>query len=433
MLIQFTVGNYRSIREEQTLSMVAGNDDALPENLIPVVSLKWPLLRQVAIYGPNASGKSNLLRAIETLRVMIEESAGLQEGQSLSWLQPHRLDKLTEQQPVTFTLIFQLDGVRHQYDVEATTQRIVHEELTVWPQGRPQRWFSRTFDADSQQEKWIFGSNFKGDRHQRHLWQTSTRSNALFLSTAVLLNNDQLKVIFHWITEKLIVVLPGATVLNVRQWKNLGSSLERLKSTEGHERMMAVLRAADVGIERLFLKENSEESPKVLGLLDSLKAIANLMIDPESVFLDKVGTVHKRADGSEVQFDFMDESDGTRKLFEFAGVWLLALETGATLLVDEIDRSLHSLLARMLVKLFRNYNNPHNAQLVFTTHDTTLLDTDLLRRDQIWFVEKDKRGATQLFSLLEFSPRKNEAVERGYLVGRYGAVPFVREPRWQDA
>lgn len=401
MLIQFTVGNYRSIREEQTLSMVAGNDGALPENLIPVVSLKWPLLRQVAIYGPNAAGKSNVLRAIETLRVMVEESAGLQAGQPLSWLQPHCLDKVTEQQPVTFTLIFQLDGVRHQYDVEATTQRIVHEELTVWPQGRPQRWFSRTVDAESQQEKWSFGSHFKGDRHQRHLWQTSTRSNALFLSTAVQLNNDQLKSLFHWITEKLIVVLPGTT-LNIRQWKNLSISLDRLASIEGHEQMLSVLRAADVGIDRLFLKEN------------------------------KVGTVHKRADGSEVQFDFADESDGTRKLFEFAGVWLLALETGATLLVDEIDRSLHSLLARMLVKLFRSHNNPHNAQLVFTTHDTTLLDTDLLRRDQIWFVEKNKQGATQLFSLLEFSPRKNEAVERGYLVGRYGAIPFVSEPWWQN-
>ena len=401
MLIQFTVGNYRSIREEQTLSMVAGNDAALPENLIPVVSLKWPLLRQVAIYGPNAAGKSNLLRALETLRVMVEESAGLQEGQPLSWLQPHRLDKVTEQQPVTFTLIFQLDGVRHQYDVAATTQRIVYEELTVWPQGRPQRWFSRTFDADNQQETWSFGSHFKGDRHQRNLWQTSTRSNALFLSTAVLLNNAQLKSLFHWITEKLIVMLPSTT-LNTRQWKNLSTSLDRLQSVAGHEQMMSVLRSADVGLDRLFLKEN------------------------------KIGTVHKLADGSEVQFDFADESDGTRKLFEFAGVWLLALETGATLLVDEIDRSLHSLLARMLVKLFRSHNNPHNAQLIFTTHDTTLLDTDLLRRDQIWFVEKNKQGATQLYSLLEFSPRKNEAVERGYLVGRYGAIPFVSEPRWQN-
>lgn len=430
MLIQFTVGNYRSIREEQTLSMVAGNDAALPENLIPVVSLKWPLLRQIAIYGPNASGKSNVLRAIETLRVMVEESAGLQEGQPLSWLQPHRLDKVTEQQPVTFTLIFQLDGVRHQYDVEATTQRIVHEELTVWPQGRPQRWFSRTFDADSQQEKWSFGSNFKGDRHQRNLWQTSTRSNALFLSTAVQLNNDQLKSLFHWITEKLIVVSPG-TVLNTRQWKNLSISLDRLESTEGHERMMSVLRAADVGIDRLFLKEKPDKTEEA-GIWSALKHIASFMISPEYVLLDKVGTVHKRADGSEVQFDFADESDGTRKLFEFAGVWLLALETGATLLVDEIDRSLHSLLARMLVKLFCSHNNPHNAQLVFTTHDTTLLDTDLLRRDQLWFIEKDKRGATQLFSLLEFSPRKNEAVERGYLLGRYGAIPFVTEPRWQN-
>ena len=195
--------------------------------------------------------------------------------------------------------------------------------------------------------------------------------------------------------------------------------------------MMSVLRAADVGIDRLFLKEKPDKTEEA-GIWSALKHIASFMISPEYVLLDKVGTVHKRADGSEVQFDFADESDGTRKLFEFAGVWLLALETGATLLVDEIDRSLHSLLARMLVKLFCSHNNPNNAQLVFTTHDTTLLDTDLLRRDQLWFIEKDKRGATQLFSLLEFSPRKNEAVERGYLLGRYGAIPFVTEPRWQN-
>lgn len=430
MLIQFTVGNYRSIREEQTLSMVAGNDEALAENLIPVGSLKWPLLRQVAIYGPNASGKSNLLRAIETLRVMVEESAGLQEGKPLSWLQPHRLDKVTEQQPVTFSLIFQLDGVRHQYDVTATTKRIMHEELTVWPQGRPQRWFSRTFDAESQQEAWSFGSHFKGDRHQRNLWQTSTRSNALFLSTAVQLNNDQLKSLFHWITEKLIVVSPG-TVLNIRQCKNLSISLDRLESKEGYEQMMSVLRAAEVGIDRIFLKELPDKA-EGKGIWNVLTIIADFMIDPAGMFLGKVGTVHKRADGSEVHFDFADESDGTRKLFEFAGLWLLALETGATLLVDEIDRSLHPHLARMLVQLFRSKNNPNNAQLIFTTHDTTLLDTDLLRRDQIWFVEKDKRGATQLYSLLEFSPRKHEAVERGYLLGRYGAIPFVTEPRWQN-
>ena len=148
MLIQFTVGNYRSIREEQTLSMVAGNDEALAENLIPVGSLKWPLLRQVAIYGPNAAGKSNLLLGIESLRQMVQLSAILQEGQLFPWLIPHRLDRVTENSPTTFTLLFQVDEVRYQYEVAATSQRVWHEELTAWPQGRPQTWFNRSLDVD---------------------------------------------------------------------------------------------------------------------------------------------------------------------------------------------------------------------------------------------------------------------------------------------
>lgn len=418
MLIQFTVGNYRSIREEQTLSMVAGNDGALTGNLIPADRTKWPLLRQVAIYGPNAAGKSNLLLAVESLRQMVLVSAVLQEGQPLPWLVPHRLDVSTENKPTTFTLVFQVDGVRFQYEVAATPQRVLHEELTAWPQGRPQTWFSRSFDTESGEDVWKLGTHFKGDRHQRNLWETSTRGNGLFLSTAVQLNNGQLRPIFHWITQQLIVIVPGKTDFNP------ALSLDRLHSATGNGHLMAILKAADIGIERLRLKEMDGQP---LGVW-----LPPVLPDQSAPKWQKIMAVHKRTDGSEVEFDFGEESDGTRKLFEFAGGWLKALEMGATLFVDEIDRSLHPHLVKMLVKLFHSKNNPHNAQLVFTTHDTTLLDTDLLRRDQLWFVEKDKQGATQLYSLLEFSPRKHEAVERGYLLGRYGAIPFVTEPRWQN-
>lgn len=422
MLIQFTVGNYRSIREEQTLSMVAGNDEALAENLIPVGSLKWPLLRQVAIYGPNAAGKSNLLLGIESLRQMVQLSAILQEGQLFPWLIPHRLDRVTENSPTTFTLLFQVDEVRYQYEVAATSQRVWHEELTAWPQGRPQTWFNRSLDVETNTDVWKLGTHFKGDRHQRNLWTSSTRGNGLFLSTAVQLNNAQLRPIFHWITQQLIVIVPGKTDFHP------ALSIERINSVNGHQQIMAILNAADIGIERLSLKDVDNLAINSLFPVN----LPPMVQGQEMLKWRKVMAIHKRGDGSDVEFDFDEESDGTRTLFKFAGGWLKALETGATLLVDEIDRSLHPHLARMLVQLFRSKNNPNNAQLIFTTHDTTLLDTDLLRRDQIWFVEKDKRGATQLYSLLEFSPRKHEAVERGYLLGRYGAIPFVTEPRWQN-
>src|ERR1700726_4341577 len=128
---------------------------------------------------------------------------------------------------------------------------------------------------------------------------------------------------------------------------------------------------------------------------------------------------------SEVPFDLSDESDGTRKLFEFTGGWLRALTIGATLFVDELDRSLHPYITRFLVTLLSGNKNTKGAQLIFTTHDTTLLDANLLRRDQIWFVEKDAEQSTKLYPLLDYRPRKDEALERGYMKGRYGAVPMV--------
>lgn len=417
MLVQFTVENYRSIKNAQTLSMVAGHDKGLPENLIQGAGISGSLLRQAVIYGANAAGKSNSLLALESLRQMVQVSALLQEGQAFPWLVPYRLNRSTATQATTFTLVFLLEGIRYQYEVTATTQRVLHEALTTWPKGRPQLWFSRKVDIAGE-EVWKFSSHFKGDQRQLQLWQTSTRTNGLFLSTAVQLNNAQLKPIFHWITQQLIVIVPGKTDFNP------ALSFAQIESETGKQRILSFLSAADIGIDGVHLRELEEHPPFPMQLLP-------IPFQPNQLpKWQKVVSVHRQDDGAAVEFDFSDESDGTRKLFEFAGVWLLALENGATLLVDEIDRSLHPHLVHMLVKLFGEKSNPRNAQLIFTTHDTTLLDTNLLRRDQIWFVEK-QQGATQLYSLLEFSPRKNEAVERGYLLGRYGAVPFVSEPRWQ--
>lgn len=417
MLIQFTVENYRSIKDAQTLSMVAGQGKDLSANLIQKTGFNRDLLRQVAIYGANAAGKSNSLLALESLRQMVQVSALLQEGQPFPWVVPYRLDRLTEAQPTSFTLVFLLEGIRYQYEVAATTHRVLHEELTTWPKGRPQVWFSRQVDMTGK-DVWKFSSHFKGDQRQHYLWQTSTRTNGLFISTAVQLNNAQLKPVFHWITQQLIVIVPGKTDFNP------ALSFAQIESETGKRRMMSFLSAADIGIDGIHLREMDEHPPFIVPLLPMPLQASH---PPK---WQKIVSIHRQIDGAEVEFDFSDESDGTCKLFEFAGGWLKALETGATLLVDEIDRSLHPHLVHMLVKLFGEKSNPRNAQLVFTTHDTTLLDTNLLRRDQIWFVEK-KHGATQLYSLLEFSPRKHEAVERGYLLGRYGAIPFVSEARWQ--
>ena len=333
------------------------------------------------------------------------------------------LSTASRSEPTAFEVMFEVGGTRFHYGVELTAERVTKEWLVAYPMGRPQRWFEREFKREDGGTTWWFGPNFKGERKQRQVWQNSTRSNALFLSAAVQLNNEQLRPVFDWIVHKLIVLSPGIDF-------NPFLSLEMLKHEETRQRLMQFISAAGVEIDRLELREDE-------GLASVVPLVANvpgLVIPPQATVAQKVLRVlawHKASDGSEdVAFDMGEESDGTRKLFEFAGGWLRALDSGATLFVDELDRSLHPKLTHYLVQLFNSKANRNNAQLVFTTHDTTLLDPDLLRRDQVWFVEKNLQRASHLYSLLEFSPRKDEALERGYLKGRYGAIPLIGRWDW---
>lgn len=427
MLIEFSVANFRSIQKRQTLSLAASPDSKLArQNVISELGENLRLLRSAVIYGPNAAGKSNLFRALETLRVLVQSSApSMQEGQRLP-IQPFLLTKAGSEQPSEFEILFIADdGVRYHYACALTAERVHKEWLVAYPRGRPQRWFEREYLPASNSYDWWFGPYFKGERAQRKVWQGSTRANTLFFSTAIQLNNEQLKPAFSWLVQKLIVLVPGVDF-------NPFLSLALLREQNGQEKIMQYMRAADIGIDRLELLEENLPAPKAIAALPPGSVQIRIEIPtppgsspPEHKRL-RVLAWHKRTDsGKEVPFDLGEESDGTRKLFEFAGGWLRALEWGATLFVDELDRSLHPHMTRFLVDLFHSSANDKNSQLVFSTHDTTLLDTDLLRRDQIWFVEKDEQHSSHFYSLLDYSPRKDEALERGYLKGRYGAIPFI--------
>lgn len=427
MLIEFSVSNFRSIRQRQTLSLSASADTTdLARNLVSTQTKSVPLLRSAVIYGPNAAGKSNILRAVETLRQLVMQSAAnSQEGAPIPVV-PFLLSEASSNEASEFEVVFTADDeVRYHYCCSVNAKRVLKEWLIAYPQGRPQRWFEREFLPEKNEQQWWFGPNFKADRAERKVWQDFTRDNALFLSTAIQLNNVQLRSVFTWITQKLIVLIPGV------QW-NPGLSLELLNQNEGQEKIMRFMRAADVGIDRIELKEEefvqqSNLTPVPAG---SMRIKFEVEGAPGQTIMAatklRVLAWHKQTDTQrDVALDLGDESDGTRKLFEFAGGWLHALASGATLFVDELDRSLHPHMTRFLVGLFNSPANEKNAQLVFTTHDTTLLDPSLIRRDQVWFVEKDNQKSTRLYPLLEYSPRKDEALERGYLKGRYGAIPFI--------
>ncbi|MBK8579001.1 MAG: AAA family ATPase [Candidatus Accumulibacter sp.] len=211
MLIEFSVTNFRSIRTQQKLSMVASPDVAhLQRNVSPGQTKELRLLRSAVIYGANAAGKSNVLRAVETFRQMVQNSAtSFQEGHAIP-VTPFLFAQASCAEPSEFEIIFTTDeGVRYHYGWAASSGRVFKEWLVAYPHGRAQRWFEREYDAESKTQRWWFGPNFSAERAERKVWQEFTRDNALFLSTAIQLNNVQLRPIFNWITQKLIVLVPG--------------------------------------------------------------------------------------------------------------------------------------------------------------------------------------------------------------------------------
>ncbi|GBE48053.1 hypothetical protein BMS3Bbin12_01224 [bacterium BMS3Bbin12] len=425
MLIEFNVANFRSFKDRQSLSLVASSGSEHREQNVSTTGIAGlDLLRTAVLYGPNAAGKSNLFHALRALQVLVQFSAtALQQGQVLPGVSPYRLTKDSAEGLTEFEISFIADdGVRYQYGCAVRPERVVKEWLIAYPHGRPQRWFERDHTSKDG-NVWWFGPNFDGERAQRKVWQDSTRDNALFLSTAIQLNNTQLRPVFVWLTERLIVLAPGTNM-------NPFLSLELLKSADGQRRIMEFMHAADIDIDRMELKEEdmpTSSEPTAPGMVQ-LRIESGMPpgIEAPQIKQFRILAWHKRKDdGRAVAFDFGEESAGTRKLFEFVGGLLRAMDSGAAVCIDELDRSLHPHITRYLVELFQHPGSQQSAQLLFSTHDVTLMNVDLLRRDQVWFVEKKPQDGSYLYPLLEYSPRKGEALERGYLKGRYGAVPVT--------
>ena len=414
MLVEFRVKNFRSLRDEQVLSLVASKDKTLEDTHTLETGLKAApsLVRSAAIYGANAGGKSNLIKALQYMRGVVMESATIiQPGQTYA-VQPFRLDAESASQPTEFEVTFILDGVRYQYGFAMTAQRIVSEHLLVYKAFKPQRWFDRYFDESTGKDVYDFGPGLKGPKN---LWEGATRPNALFLSMAVQLNSEALRPVFGWFAD-------GLVILNEQAQVGPQVSIQMLKQAEGRKQICDFLSAADISIADIEVVTR-----KVPGQALHFDLVAGKTeVRIEEMEEHQLRFSHVTEQGKAV-FDLMDESNGTRSLFLLAGPVMDILRKGLTLVMDELDTSLHTLLVRELVRLFhRPEVNTGGAQLIFTTHDTSLLDApNLFRRDQVWFVEKDRDQASALVSLSEFSPRKNEALERGYLMGRYGAVPFL--------
>ena len=403
MLIEFSTENYMSIRDEIRLSLAAGPGKEHGETHVTTPEMNnrgrlTPLVRSAAIYGANAAGKTNLLFALRTMRDIVVESA--REIGELP-ITPFRFDADSETRPTTFEVIAIASRMRFQYGFSATRDHVTSEWLYTWPRGRVQLWFERMSDAESGAVSCRFGDRLAGDKE---VWRRATRSNALFLSTAVTLNSEQLRPIFDWFGRNLHIAEVGG-------WSNEFS----VKWCRGSRKAEVVrfLRAADLAIDdvRVVLDESSEDE------------IAD--VEPQ------IRLTHATKSGGPVELNLYDESHGTQKMFALSAPWCDSLENGHVMVCDELHDNLHPALVGFLVDRFHDPDfNAKGAQLIFTTHDISILNQDVFRRDQIWFCERNSRQETKLFPLTDFRPRRDvENLERSYLGGRYGALPYVRSSR----
>lgn len=420
MLIEFSVENFRSIKDEITLSLVASPDKSLDNNLITTEVLKKDnLLRSAVLYGANASGKSNVVSAFNSLKGLVMMSHTFQRGNKINY-SPFKLDKKYLSQPTKFKIVFIKNNIKYIYGVSFTDEKIIDEYLYYYPEDRKAIIFER---KDTNNYK------FTIDKKEQKFLSDKTLENVLYLSNSTQLKYTKTSEVFDWFKDTLAVI--GAT----EHPQLIEFTIQSLnKDKKLKEVILKALFEADLGISDIiasFEKVSIDDIPLIIQ--KQLKAV--LADKTDNLEKMDIRTIHKILDenGDEfrVEFDFDEESEGTKRLFALIGPWIDALNNGRVLIIDELDTKLHHLLNVFLIKLFHDpTQNKSNAQLIFTTHNTNLLDLDFFRRDQIWFTEKNPSvGNTDLYSLIEFSPRKDKNVQKGYLTGRYGAIPFIKDER----
>jgi AAA15 family ATPase/GTPase len=436
MLIHFKVRNYRSFADEQTLDLVASNDSRHSDNLVKAG--KFSLLKSAAIYGANASGKSNLIRAMALMDRFIEGSATQSNvGDPIAGVVPFRLDTKRASEPSSFEISLTIEDVRYVYGFSLSSTRVFDEWLYVTlPGGRMTNWLTRHYDRARKRTEWMI----RGPLRKHHeLLSQRTRDNGLVLSRAAELNIEEVQDLYLWFKNNL-------TVIDLSHDPHLlGQQTARRAATDPgmKARILRLLKDADLGVDEFTIRsreyvisaELSKDAPnEALEIMKGLQSaqqfarrLAPQMI-PDSFY--EVSTLHRSNRQGEAPIAFnldADESNGTRRFFALAGPILDALDRGAALVLDEFECSIHPLLARKMLELFQGTNvNRKGAQLIFATHDSSLMSLDLFRRDQIWLTSKNSKGATELFSLYNIGkdrPRNTEAIQKNYLDARYGAVP----------
>lgn len=416
MLVEFSVGNYLSFNNKKTLSFEAKGISELMNNVVIFNNKK--LLKSAVIYGANSSGKSNLIKALDAMRDSVLSSVRLNDSDELDF-NPFLLNAESYNKPTYFEVVFYVEKQRYRYGFEYNLTRIINEWLFIGKAEKPL--FIRTHEGIGVADK--FGEG-KGK-------EISTNENRLFVSLVAQLGGKISKIIIDW--------FKNYNVLSGIQHKDYYGFTTRMfhGKLEGYERSLSLFQTLNLGFNDLKAAESEfdeQDIPK--GMPDEFKV--KLIKELAGKTQVTLKTIHNKYDkkgkviGSVSFAKDKSESEGTNKIIDLSGPIFDSLSYGKLLIIDELDAKLHPLITIHIVNLFNNPETNRNfAQLLFATHDTNLLNTDLFRRDQIWFTEKDGLEQTDLFSLYDFTlpdgtkVRNDSNIEKNYIRGRYGAIPFI--------
>ena len=413
MIIRFAVQNYKSLRDRNEISFVASKLSDPMNALIHVDGISEALLPTLAVYGANASGKSNLLAAIEYMREVVRWSHRAAAENVGMNRRPFRLDSKSSAVPSSFDIDFIVNNVRYHYGFTCDDKVVLSEWLFAYPKKKRQVWLFR------ERQNFEFGSALTG---RNKIISEQVGESTLFLSAAAANRHDLITPIFRFFTNDIYIL--GSSVPS--------RIVDVISDDVKRDTVIRLLSSADFGIKSAKIADEDLGDVSQAFSRELTEIIKKHVPGMETEGFDlskpskKVMLGHGAAGGDVVYLESYDESSGTLKMLELLGPILESLDRGSVLIIDEIDSSLHSAVSTALVKVFSDkVTNNKGAQLFFSTHDTNLLCSGGLRRDQIWFAEKSSSGATITYPLTDIVTRKGDNLERGYLQGRYGAIPFI--------
>jgi AAA15 family ATPase/GTPase len=424
MLIQFDVGNYKSFKDIVSFSMIASTKKEHIDTHVFKAPGNLKLLKSAVLYGANASGKSNLFIAMRFMRRFVLESSKDKNSQDKIPTDIFRLSSETENKPSYFQMIFIKDNIRYRYGFEVNNSEVVKEWLFHTTRVKNEvPLFIRENQNITVSNVYTEGVGI----------EDKTRKNALFLSVVAQFNGAIAEKILEWFVDLNIISGLNNRMHSFATTQLLEDIEFESMDEEMKEYIVGLLKEADLGIVDIDIKKRplkmNNLPPGLQAFVEEIetelpKTITNVLVSHHFYNEKKEKVKLKTLDLDR------DESHGTQKLFYLLGPVVIALSGREVLVVDELDCSFHPLITKFIVELFHYRND--NAQLIFNTHDTNLLNNKFFRRDQVWFVEKDAYGASVIYSLVDFNVRNDASFEKDYLQGRYGSVPYLGSFKFDD-